>query len=117
MQIGTGLQPRRAKLAIRCDDGELGEYQTRRVLLPAVQGLVGGLGAAVDRVRYAACTPVGAQGQFIALTLFPGGGHRLGYQRQHAAAQTTSSPFAQLGDDRLGQGGFHGEAGLEQQAL
>jgi hypothetical protein len=78
----------------------------------ASQGVVSGPGAAVDRVGDSARSPVGAQGQFGVLAVSPGGGHRLGHQRQHATAQTLSSPFAQFGNDRLDQSGLDGEAGF-----
>ena len=110
-QIGLAA-PAPRELAIRRDDGELGEYQTRRVPLVAGQGVVGGPGAAVDRVRDSARTPVAAQGQLGALAVPPGGRHRLGHQRQHATAQAVGRPFAQLGNDRLDQSGLHGEAGF-----
>ncbi len=113
MQAGPAA-PAPRKLTIDRDDCELGEYQARRVLLPAGQGVVGGLGAAVDRVSDSAGTLVGAQGQLAVLAVFPGGGHRLGHQRQHAAAQPAVGPYAQLGDHRIDQGRLHSQAGLSR---
>ena len=110
-QVGPGA-PAPRDLAIRRDDGELREHQTGRVLLRAGQGVVGGLGAAVDGVGDAAGPLVAAQGQRAALAVFPGGGHRLRHQRQHAAAQPLRRSAAQLGDHRVGQGRLHDQAGL-----
>ena len=78
----------------------------------AGQGVVGGLGAAVDRVGDPARAPVAAQRQLIALTAFPGRGHRLGHQRQHPAAQPAPGLVAQLRDHRLHHGGLHHQARL-----
>ena len=83
-----------------------------RVLLLAGQGVVGGLGAVVDRVGDPARAPVAAQRQLIALTAFPGGCHRLGHQRQYPAAKPVSGLVTQLGDHRLNHSGLYDQAGL-----
>ena len=110
-QVGPAA-PAPRELAIGGDDGQLGEHQAGRVLLGAGQGVVGGLGAGVDRVSDAARTPVAAQGQLAALAVLPGGGHRLRHQRQHPATQPAPGILAQLRDHRLDHGRLHRQAGL-----
>ena len=106
-QIGPAA-PAPRELTIWRNCGELGEYQACGVLPPTGESVVGGLGALIDRVGDSARMPVGTQGEHATLTAFPGGSHRLRHQRQHAAAQSALSPFAQLCEHRFDQGGLHG---------
>ncbi len=60
-QIGPAA-PAPREPAIGRDDGQLGKHQPGRVLLRRCQGVIGGLGAAVDRVGDPARAPVAAHG-------------------------------------------------------
>jgi hypothetical protein len=106
--------PAALELAIQGNGGELGEHQARRVLLLTAKGAVSGLGTAIDRIGGSARAPVGAQSQPGALAAFPGSGHRLRHQWQHAAPHPAPGALAQFRDHGVDHGGFDDQVRLSR---